>query len=90
LIEEGITSFKLFLNNTDESAQRKGYKATNFGFAYKAMEIIAAYGPPAILQAHCEQPDIFNLLTNRLEAEGRNDFLAWSEARPDICETMHA
>jgi len=90
LIKEGITSFKLFLNNTVESAKRKGYKATTFGFVYRAMEMIAAYGPPAILQAHCEQPDIFNLLTNRLEAEGRKDFLAWSEARPDICETMHA
>ncbi len=90
LIKEGITSFKLFLNNTEESAKKKGYKATNFGFVYKAMEIIAEYAPPAILQAHCEQPDIFNLITKRLEVEGRNDFLAWSEARPSICETMHA
>ena len=90
LIQEGITSFKLFLNNTDESAQKKGYKATDFGFVYKAMEIIARCGPPAILQAHCEQPDIFNLITKRLEAKGRSDFLAWAEARPAICETMHA
>ena len=89
LIEEGITSVKLFLNHTEESAKKTGYRAVNFGFVYKIMEVIAKNGPPALLQAHCEQGDIFAFLSKRLEAQGRNDFLAWSEARPAICETIH-
>jgi len=90
LIEEGITSVKLFLNHTEESAGKRGYRAINFGFVYKVMEIMAGYGPPALVQAHCEQRDIIDLLFHRLQARERNDFLAWSEARPAICETMHA
>lgn len=90
LIEEGITSVKLFLNHTEESARGAGYRAVDFGFVYKVMEILASYGPPALVQAHCEQRDIITLISNRLEAQGRSDFLAWSEARPAICEAIHA
>ena len=43
-----------------------------------------------IVQAHCEQPDIITLLSNRLKAQGRTDFLAWAESRLAICETIHA
>ena len=90
LIEEGITSAKLFLNHTEESAGKIGYRAINFGFVYKVMEIMAGYGPPALVQAHCEQREIIDFLIHRLEAQGRSDFPAWAEARPAICETMHA
>jgi dihydroorotase-like cyclic amidohydrolase len=90
LIEEGITSTKLFLNHSEESAGKRGYRAINFGFVYRVMEIMAGYGPPAIVMAHCEQRDIIDLLYHRFEAQGRTDFLAWPEARPAICETMHA
>ena len=90
LIKEGITSVKLFLNHSEESAGKKGYRAINLGFVYKVMEIMAGYGPPALVQAHCEQRDIIDFLYHRLEAQGRKDFPAWSEARPAICETMHA
>ena len=79
LIEEGITSVKLFLNHTEESARGAGYRAVDFGFVYKVMEILASYGPPALVQAHCEQRDIITLISNRLEAQGRSDFLAWSD-----------
>jgi len=90
LIEEGITSAKVFLNYTEESAKKVGYRPVNFGFLYKIMEVMASYGPPALVQAHCEQPDIMTLLSNRLETQGRNDFLAWAESRPAICETIDA
>jgi len=89
LIEEGITSAKLFLNYTEESASRVGYGAVDLGFLYKIMEIVASYGPPMLVQTHCEQPDIMNLLSARLQAQGREDFLAWAESRPAICETIH-
>ncbi|MFC1977815.1 dihydroorotase family protein [Chloroflexota bacterium] len=90
LIEEGITSTKVFLNYTEESAKKVGYRAVDLGFLYRIMEVMATYGPPALVQAHCEQPDIITLLSDRLEAQGRNDFLAWAESRPAICEAIHA
>jgi len=90
LIKEGITSAKLMLNYTEEGAKAVGYQAIDLGFVYKVMETLASYGPPVLVQAHCEQPDIIALLSNRLEAQGRNDFLAWAESRPAICETVHA
>jgi len=90
LIEEGITSAKLMLNYTQADAEKVGYRAIDFGFVYKVMEIMASYGPPTLVQAHCEQPDIITLLSDRLKAQGRTDFLAWAESRPAICETIHA
>jgi len=90
LIEEGITSVKLFLNYTEEGARKVGYQAVDFGFVYKVMEILASYDPPVLIQAHCEQPDILTFLSNRLQAQGRTDFLAWAESRPAICEPIHA
>jgi len=89
LIKAGITSYKLFLNNTAETARSKGYKEINFDYVYKVMQVLKRFGPPAVLQAHCEQPDLFIQLSRELKEKGRNDFLAWSEARPSICETMH-
>ncbi|MFC2016122.1 dihydroorotase family protein [Chloroflexota bacterium] len=90
LFGEGITSVKLMLNYTPESAKKVGYRAVDFGFVYRIMELLASYGPPALIQAHCEHPDIINLLSERLEAQGRNDFLAWAESRPALCETIHS
>ena len=90
LIEEGITSAKLMLNYTEEGARKVGYRAIDFGFVYKVMETLASYGPPVLVQAHCEEPGIISFLTDRLKAQGRTDFLAWAESRPAICETIHA
>ncbi len=89
LVKEGITSAKLLLGYSEEEAKGAGRKAISLGFAYKAMEILSGYGPPVLVQAHCEQPDIISVVTKRLMAQGRNDFLAWTESRPAICEAIH-
>ncbi len=54
------------------------------------MERLAGYGPPVLLQVHCEQPDIISVITKQLKEQGRTDFLAWTESRPAICEAIHA
>ena len=90
LIEEGITSAKLMLNYTPEGAKKVGYRAIDMGLVYRIMEIMAEYGPPMLIQAHCEQPEIITFLSNQLMAQGRTDFLAWAESRPAICEAIHA
>jgi len=90
LVEEGITSAKLMLNYTVEAAEKVGYRAVDMGFVYKVMETLVKHSPSAFVQAHCEQPDIITLLSNRLETQGRSDFLAWAESRPAISEAIHA
>ena len=90
LIKGGITSGKLMLGSREEEARRTGSRAIDLGYAYKTMEILVRYGPPVLIQTHCEQPDIISVLTQRLMAEGRTDFLAWAESRPAICEAIHA
>ena len=90
LVKEGITSGKLLLGYSEEEAQRSGRHAINLGYTYRAMEMLAQFGPPVLLQAHCEQPDIISVISQRLKAQGRTDFLAWTEARPAICEAIHA
>ncbi len=89
LVKEGITSGKLLLGYGEEEAKRSGRHAISLGYTYKAMEILAKYGPPVLIQAHCEQPDIISVITQRLKAQGRTDFLAWTESRPSICEAIH-
>lgn len=90
LIKEGITSSKLLLGYSEEEAKRSGRHAISLGYTYKVMEMLAKYGPPVLIQAHCEQPDIISVITKRLMAQGRTDFLAWAESRPSICEAIHA
>lgn len=89
LIKEGITSGKLLLGYSEEEAKRSGRQAISLGYAYKALEMLAGYGPPVLLQVHCEQPDIISVITKQLKAQGRTDFLAWAESRPSICEAIH-
>jgi len=90
LIEEGITSSKLMLGYREEEAKRAGMAAIDLGFTYKAMDLLARYGRPVLIQAHCEQPDIISVITEKLISDGRIDFLAWTESRPAICEAIHA
>lgn len=88
-MKEGITSGKLLLGYKGKGIQRIGMKAIDLGYAYQAMEIMSNIGPPALIMAHCEQPDIISTLTQRLRDRGENSLLAWAESRPSICETIH-
>jgi dihydroorotase (multifunctional complex type) len=90
LIKEGITSGKLMLGYREEEAKRAGLRAIDLGFAFRAMEKLASCGPPALIQVHCEQPDIIGVITERLMSQGRSDYPAWSESRPGFCEAIHA
>jgi len=90
LVKAGITSAKLLLGYREEEARRLGMKAIGLDFAYQAMEMLANCSSPALIQVHCEQPDIISVITKRLIAQKRADFLAWAESRPAICEAIHA
>lgn len=89
LIRAGITSAKLMFYREDE-VQRMGLKAIDLGFAYRTMKLLSKQSPSALLQVHCEEPNVIFAITEELKAEGRNDYLAWTDSRPGMCEAMHA
>ncbi len=65
------------------------YSSPNMGFVddeqlYDAMEILAPLG--AVMIAHCENDGLINLMTHRIEAAGRTDYMSFNESRPAIGE----
>lgn len=88
LIEEGIYSCKVFLSLSPETAKKRSYLPVNYGFLYRVMEEQVKAGPPAMIQAHCEEPTIIDMLAARLEGQGRTDFAAHLESRPGFTEAM--
>lgn len=79
LIEQGVTSFKMF-TAYDE--------ALSNGFIYQAFEELAARDAVAVL--HTEEDSICELLTDRFEAEGRADPTWYPRSRPCYAEAMAA
>ena len=89
LVEEGMTSFKFPLLYAGPEGKYYGFPNFDLGFVYSGFEAIAQVGPPALAMIHAEEGAIFEVLKNRLVAEGRTDMKAWSDARPNICEAIH-
>jgi len=89
IMEEGITSFKFLLAYRGEEGRQVGVDGITWGFVYQGFEAIARHTPPALAMIHAEEPDIIELLRERLRFQGREDLGAWSESRPGICEAMH-
>ena len=90
LVKEGFNIFKFLMGYAGEEAKALGIVALNWGDFYKAAEMIAGIGPPAIQLIHCEEPEIRHILAKRLEAAGRADLTAWEESSPSVLEGMHA
>lgn len=79
-IEEGVTSFKMFLSN---------YKVgVTTGFVHQAFERIAENDAIALL--HTENPSLCDSLTEELKAAGKGDPTYYPESRPDYAEAMAA
>ena len=89
IMAEGVNTFKLMMGYSTHEARQIGLEAIDWGFAYRVFEIGARLGPPALVQIHCEEPQIIAMLQQRLMAEGRDGLAAWADARPSLCEAMH-
>jgi dihydroorotase (multifunctional complex type) len=53
---------------------------------FTILEQVGKLGPGARTIIHAENYDIAALLRERLVKEGRKDFLAWGDSRPNFCE----
>lgn len=94
--ELGVTSYKLYLHckrlDLDRFwASRRAGLATGFddGAVFVAMENTKRIGPPGIVCIHPENWEIARIFEDRLIAQGRKDWAAWSDRSPDFCEAHH-
>jgi dihydropyrimidinase len=85
----GVTSFKFPLGYIGAEGRHFGITWFDMGMVYRGFEAIARHPVPAVPMVHAEESSIIETLATRLKAEGRADVRAWSEARPNICETIH-
>lgn len=88
LFQEDVTSYKFTGGYTGEAAARMGLVPLGWEWMYRALEYVHNCGPPAMVMKHAEQADICEVLSQKLQAEGRSDLMAWSDARPGICEAI--
>lgn len=92
----GVTSHKLYLQSMKPEldkywAGRRAGLGHGFddGVVYATMEATAQIGAPGIVAVHPENWQIARLFEQRLIAEGRTDFGAWTDRSPPFCEAHH-
>jgi dihydropyrimidinase len=79
-VEEGITSFKMFMSTYPVGVSN--------GFVNRAFERIAA--EDAVATMHTEDPSVCEHLAERLKREGKGDPAYYPDSRPDYAEAMAA
>lgn len=84
--EYGVPSFKFTMAWKGEDAKKMGIvNEIDDGFLYDHFIRLSQF-QNAMALVHCENVEIAYRLQKELEAEGRSDLAAYSEARPDFCE----
>ncbi|SDM35212.1 dihydroorotase [Halogranum gelatinilyticum] len=87
LAEEGIRSFKVFFNWYKNASPELGIDHSDAGRTYKVLKKVADI-PNGVVMFHAENEDLAIERRKELQAEDRNDLLAWCESAPNICEAM--
>jgi dihydroorotase-like cyclic amidohydrolase len=91
LVEQGVTSFKMFPSYVGDEADAFGISTVEYEFIFRAFERIAAAESedrPTQGMVHCEEPTICGMLKQRYRDEGRTGLEWWTRARPAACEAM--
>lgn len=87
----GVTSFKHFFN---AYKARPGEGLTwlggpsDAGMLYRSLRFCASPDHPGVVIVHAEDIDLIAVLEEELQAAGRRDLAAWSEARPNAAEAV--
>jgi dihydropyrimidinase len=79
-IEQGVTSFKMFMSNYEVGISN--------GFLLEAFEEIADLD--AVAAVHTEDPSICNFRTEKFKREGRGKPSDYPDSRPDYAEAIGA
>ena len=81
----GVSSFKLMMSFRGEEGQYLGLSGIDDGIMYDLFEAVARF-PQGIVSIHPENIEVIWRLRKRLLDQGREDLLAWTEARPAFVE----
>jgi dihydropyrimidinase len=90
LVEQSVTSFKMFPSYVGEAAEEFGITTVDMSFIFQAFEIIGQLDQPwrpTQGMVHCEEPGICDMLKERYRA-GNDNLEWWAKSRPPICEAM--
>lgn len=89
----GVTSFKHFFNaykpRPGEGLSWLG-GPSDAGMLFRSLRFCADREHPGMVIVHAEDIDLIALLEEDLQAAGRRDLAAWSEARPNAAEAIRA
>jgi len=91
LVEIGARSFKFFLGYKGPQGESFGMDPDGvpWDFFYAGCEAIRDAIPAAFPMIHAEDPEVRDLLIERMRSSARTDYLqAWHEACPNITEPM--
>ncbi len=87
LAAEGIRSYKVFFNWYKHASPELGIDHSDAGRVYKVLDQVSEI-PGGVVMFHAENEDLAIERRKELQAEGRNDLAAWSEASPNVAEAM--
>jgi dihydropyrimidinase/dihydroorotase len=87
LVDAGVRSFKVFFNWYKHASPELGIDHSDAGRVYRVLDAVSDV-PGGVVMFHAENEDLAYELRQDLQAEGRNDLLAWTEAAPNVCEAM--
>jgi len=89
MAERGMPSWKCFYDPYQgEEGRQIGLAHTDSGMLYKAFEKLGEFGYPGLVMLHAEEYALYTMLQDRIIKAGRKDLKAWSDSRPNICESM--
>ena len=87
ITRDGVTSFKIFMNNRGGEGARLGLPDIDDGFLFRLCELAAKHG--AVVCPHPETIEIAWVLRKREQArdpEGRGGLATWNASRPGFVE----
>jgi dihydroorotase-like cyclic amidohydrolase len=90
LVEQSVTSFKMFPSYVGEAAAEFGITTVDMSFIFRAQETIGRLDQPwrpTQGMVHCEEPGICDLLKAR-HRDSHESLEWWARSRPAICEAM--
>jgi dihydroorotase (multifunctional complex type) len=84
----GITSYKFMMHRKGPDAEKLGSEQQDDWFLWTGFAKLGSLGYPVRAMVHAENIDIIYRVSAVAKATGRNDLVAWDEARPGFCEVL--
>src|SRR5699024_4082535 len=87
LVDEGIRSFKILFNWYKHASPELGIDHSDAGRVYQVLDTVSDVNN-GVVMFHAENEDLAYERRQELQAEGRNDLEAWTEAQSKVGEEL--